>query len=165
MVKHKACPLRISRSFAPSHFNVLYSRSFGIIAWSLHSCRAPYLEFRGQSVFAIFSAVRKGFRPPMPTEESEGCGMRNESLQSYAPTIFPPLLREMILHCLAAEPSERCTMDKVGQWLDGDVLVGKEIAVNGKGILNYAFPLRYTVRGFSPVLFVEWALRVLFSCF
>jgi hypothetical protein len=50
--------------------NVMYNKgadmwSFGVILWQMFSCETPYLEFKGQSMFAIFNAIKKGHKPNM----------------------------------------------------------------------------------------------------
>jgi hypothetical protein len=50
--------------------NVMYNKgadmwSFGVILWQMFSCEAPYSEFKGQSMFAIFNAIKKGHKPKM----------------------------------------------------------------------------------------------------
>ena len=50
--------------------NVMYNKgadmwSFGVILWQMFSCEAPYVEFKGQSMFAIFNAIKKGHKPKM----------------------------------------------------------------------------------------------------
>jgi serine/threonine protein kinase len=130
--------------------------SFGIIVWRLYTSQAPYPQYEGQSHFAVFSELRKGNVAsllPMPTnddmteEEATRHRSASQSLKDGAkamkrsfsrssialPVRFPPILKTLVLKCLAIDPRERYTIVELGRDLKHDAYVASLLDFNDGG--------------------------------